>query len=152
MGDIPVVTISRVGEHVGQTVQVNGWVYNRTDKGRLQFILLRDGSGTMQSVAFKKDLSAAAFDAAATVTQESSVSAVGIVRADASGRIVDFEEKPAQAQSNLASMGVYVFKRRLAVVAEEGEEEDEAGEDDDDEDEYDDDGTIRINVPPGGRR
>jgi glucose-1-phosphate adenylyltransferase len=39
----------------------------------------------------------------------------GILRADSSGRIVDFEEKPEHAQSNLASMGVYVFKRRALM-------------------------------------
>jgi asparaginyl-tRNA synthetase len=76
------VTIAGVGAHVGQTVAIDGWVYNRTDKGRLQFIQLRDGTGVIQAVAFQKDLAEAAFAAAATVTEESSVGAVGIVRAD----------------------------------------------------------------------
>ena len=34
----------------------------------------------------------------------------GIMSTDETGRIVDFEEKPAQPKSNLASMGVYVFR------------------------------------------
>jgi asparaginyl-tRNA synthetase len=78
----PTVTIRELGQHEGQAVQVNGWVYNRTDKGRLQFIQLRDGTGLVQAVAFQKDLPEAAFEAARTVTQESSVRAVGTVRAD----------------------------------------------------------------------
>ncbi len=33
----------------------------------------------------------------------------GIMNTDATGRIVEFEEKPAEPKSNLASMGIYVF-------------------------------------------
>jgi asparaginyl-tRNA synthetase len=76
------VTIRELGAHVGAIVQVNGWVYNRTDKGRLQFIQVRDGTGLVQAVAFEKDLPAAAFQQARTVTQESSLRVVGTVRAD----------------------------------------------------------------------
>jgi glucose-1-phosphate adenylyltransferase len=39
----------------------------------------------------------------------------GILSTDAEGRIVEFEEKPANARSNLASMGVYVFQRRALI-------------------------------------
>lgn len=61
---------------------MQGWVHHRTDKGRLQFLRLRDGSGLIQAVAFKKSMSPEAFEAAATVTQESSVIATGELRAD----------------------------------------------------------------------
>ena len=37
-------------------------------------------------------------------------SRLGIITADANGRITDFTEKPENPQSNLASMGIYVFK------------------------------------------
>lgn len=33
----------------------------------------------------------------------------GIMNTDQGGRIIDFEEKPAKPQSNLASMGIYIF-------------------------------------------
>lgn len=78
----PTVPIRDLGQHEGQVVQVNGWVYNRTDKGRLQFIQVRDGTGLVQAVAFQKELPEEAFAAASTVTQESGVRAVGTVRAD----------------------------------------------------------------------
>ena len=35
----------------------------------------------------------------------------GIMNTDESGRIVEFEEKPAKPKSNLASMGIYIFSR-----------------------------------------
>lgn len=43
----------------------------------------------------------------------------GIMNTDENGRIVEFEEKPAQPKSNLASMGIYIFNwktlRKLLV-------------------------------------
>lgn len=77
-----VISIANISEHVGQVVTVRGWVYNRTDKGKLQFIQLRDGSGIAQCVAFKRDLEPDQFEIAASLTQESSVIITGEVRAD----------------------------------------------------------------------
>jgi asparaginyl-tRNA synthetase len=82
VADAPSITISQAGAYVGQTVRIRGWVYNRTDKGRLQFLQLRDGTGVIQAVAFKKALPPEEFDAAASVTQESSAVATGEIRAD----------------------------------------------------------------------
>jgi asparaginyl-tRNA synthetase len=58
-------------------------VYNRTDKGRLQFLMVRDGTGMVQAVAFQKDLPPEVFFAASSLTQESSVCLRGTVRQDA---------------------------------------------------------------------
>ena len=79
----PIARIADLSSHVGATVRVEGWVYNRTDKGKLQFLHLRDGTGVLQAVAFEKDLDAASFEAARSVTQESAVVATGTVREDA---------------------------------------------------------------------
>ncbi len=77
-----VIRVENIAEHVGEEVVVRGWVYLHTDKGRLQFIRLRDGSGFVQVVVFKKNVSPEAFQAARKVTQESSVIVTGIVRQD----------------------------------------------------------------------
>ena len=66
----------------GREVVLQGWVYNRTDKGKLCFLLLRDGSGFAQCVAFKGDLSIALFDQIIRLPQESAVRVKGIVRED----------------------------------------------------------------------
>jgi asparaginyl-tRNA synthetase len=76
------IRLAEIGKYVGQEVQVQGWVYARTDKGRLQFIRVRDGSGQVQCVAFKKEMSEADFEIARSLTQESSVIVVGEVRTD----------------------------------------------------------------------
>ncbi len=77
-----IIRIQDISKHVGETVTLQGWVYNRTDKGKLQFIQLRDGTGIVQCVVFKKDVSEEIFNAAAKATQESSLEVTGSVRAD----------------------------------------------------------------------
>jgi asparaginyl-tRNA synthetase len=76
------IRIADIADHVGEEVTVKGWVYARTDKGRLQFIQVRDGSGIIQFVAFKKNMEPDQFETASSLSQESSVIVTGEVRAD----------------------------------------------------------------------
>ena len=77
-----VAYINEIGKYVGQEVAVRGWVYNKRSSGKLQFILIRDGTGIIQSVVFKGDVEPATFELADSLTQESSVIATGLVRED----------------------------------------------------------------------
>ncbi len=77
-----VIRVEKIADFVGQEVTIQGWVYNRTDKGKLTFLLVRDGSGFVQCVAFKNDLDEALFDHIQHLPQESSVIITGPVRAD----------------------------------------------------------------------
>ncbi len=77
-----VIRVEEIARYVGQEVTVRGWVYNRTDKGKLCFLLVRDGSGFVQCVAFKGDLPEETFDRIMRIPQESSVVITGMVRED----------------------------------------------------------------------
>jgi len=74
--------ISEVSKHEGEEVTIKGWVYNKTDKGKLRFLLLRDGTGVIQAVVFKKGVSEETFTAADSATQESSIIVTRTVRKD----------------------------------------------------------------------
>jgi len=74
--------IENIAAFEGKEVTIRGWLYNRTDKGRLQFLLIRDGTGVMQAVVFKNSVSPEVFDATSKLTQESSVIVRGKVRQD----------------------------------------------------------------------
>jgi asparaginyl-tRNA synthetase len=78
----PVIEISDIAQYDGQQITVRGWVYNRTGKGKLSFIKLRDGSGIVQCVCFKGDLNEQAFELSSHISQESSVAITGTVRKD----------------------------------------------------------------------
>lgn len=75
-------TIRELKSCEGQKVSLNGWVYNKRSSGKVRFLILRDGTGYLQCVAFIKDVSAEVFDLMDRVTQESSVRVEGTVRLD----------------------------------------------------------------------
>ncbi|GAB4417665.1 MAG: asparagine--tRNA ligase [Anaerolineales bacterium] len=76
------IQVKDIAKYDGQEVTVRGWVYNRTDKGKLVFLLVRDGSGFVQCVAFKGDLDEETFGRLMRIPQESSLIITGAVRAD----------------------------------------------------------------------
>ncbi|HJQ36456.1 MAG TPA: asparagine--tRNA ligase [Thermoanaerobaculia bacterium] len=76
------VRIKDLPRHVGEKVTVDGWLYNKRTSGKLQFPIIRDGSGYLQCVVFKKEVSEETWSAADQVTQESSVRVTGTVRAE----------------------------------------------------------------------
>jgi asparaginyl-tRNA synthetase len=76
------IYIQDISKHVGEAVTLQGWLADKTDKGRLQFLKVRDGTGTIQATVFEKDVTPAVFNAARALTQESSLAVTGTVRAD----------------------------------------------------------------------
>ena len=77
-----VVRIEDAGKHVGQAVEVRGWLYHRRSSGKLLFLLVRDGSGTIQAVGSLSDLGEETFRALDALPQESALSVTGTVRED----------------------------------------------------------------------
>ena len=75
-------TIADIGRHDGQPVTVRGWLYNLRESGKLLFPIFRDGSGVIQGVVPKSQVSPETFDTIKNLTLESSVIVTGKVRAD----------------------------------------------------------------------
>jgi asparaginyl-tRNA synthetase len=76
------VYISELGDHVGETILLKGWVHQKRSSGKIRFVVIRDGTGYLQCVAGVKDAPPASFEAMDKVTAESSISIRGIVRKD----------------------------------------------------------------------
>ena len=76
------VYIQDIAEHVEKEVTLKGWLYNKTDKGKLRFLLIRDGTGVIQTVVFQKNVTPEVFQATDTLTQESSLVVTGTIRQD----------------------------------------------------------------------
>jgi asparaginyl-tRNA synthetase len=77
-----VTTIAEAGRHDGQAVTIRGWLYNKRESGKLIFPIFRDGTGVIQGVAPKNQVTPEVFDALKNLTDESSVIVTGKVRAD----------------------------------------------------------------------
>src|SRR6185437_7709535 len=75
-------TIADLGRFEGQTVTLQGWLYNLRESGKLLFPIFRDGTGTVQGIVPKSAVSPEIFERIKTLTQESSVFVRGKVRAD----------------------------------------------------------------------
>jgi asparaginyl-tRNA synthetase len=76
-------TIGDLAEHVGRTVRLEGWLYNKRSSGKLQFLILRDGTGLAQGVMSKKEADPASWSAGEALTQEAAFALEGMVREDA---------------------------------------------------------------------
>ncbi|HHZ14567.1 MAG TPA: asparagine--tRNA ligase [Candidatus Cloacimonetes bacterium] len=75
------IAIKDVESYLGQEVSIRAWVRNIRHSGKLLFIILRDGSGELQSVAFRPDLGDEKFEVARRLSMESSVIVTGIPKA-----------------------------------------------------------------------
>ncbi len=80
---IPNVQIAGLRDHAGAIVTVRGWVTHLRSSGKVAFVVVRDGSGTMQAVVVRSAVPAESWECFATLTIESSVTVTGEVRTDA---------------------------------------------------------------------
>ena len=74
------VLIKDLSNHVGEEVSLRGWLYNKRSSGKIKFLILRDGSGLLQCVYFKGNVSEEIFDLADKIGQESSIEVTGKVK------------------------------------------------------------------------
>ena len=76
------VYISDISRYEDREVLLKGWLYQKRSSGKLHFLQVRDGTGVIQCVVFKGEVTEEVFERANRVTQESSVFVKGTVRAD----------------------------------------------------------------------
>ena len=76
----PKIYIKDLASYVGEKVTLKGWLYNKRSSGKIKFLILRDGTGYLQCVVFKGNVSEEVFDLADKITQESSFEVTGTVR------------------------------------------------------------------------
>ena len=78
----PITTISELKSHIGQTITLRSWLYNLRSSGKLLFPTFRDGSGTVQGIVPKAQVSPEIFETLKNLTLESSLVVTGSVRED----------------------------------------------------------------------
>ena len=77
-----IIRIEDIARYDGQEVTMQGWLQLKTGKGKLQFLRVRDGTGIIQAVVFRGNVSEEAFEAAKRMPLESSLIVTGTVKAD----------------------------------------------------------------------
>ncbi|MBI4169033.1 MAG: asparagine--tRNA ligase [Acidobacteria bacterium] len=104
-------TIKGIGAHEGQEVRVRGWLYNKREKGKIAFLILRDGTGYLQAVSFQPEAPPGAFAACQRVTQESSLTATGTIRRD--------ERAPGGYEMALTSVAIHQIAQDYPISPKE---------------------------------
>jgi asparaginyl-tRNA synthetase len=79
----PLVALAAIRHHQDQRICVRGWLADKSSKGKLHFLKLRDGSGFVQATVFKNNVAETVFELAKHLLQESAIEVVAYVRADA---------------------------------------------------------------------
>lgn len=79
---MPCVYIEEIDRFLGQEVTLRGWLRNLRRSGKIQFIILRDGTGDVQAVVSQATVGSEQFEMIGALSQESSLILTGIVRAD----------------------------------------------------------------------
>jgi len=64
----------------GQVVCVKGWVYHKRSSGKIRFLVIRDGTGILQSILYAGERPSSCFEVFESLTQESSVEVSGKLR------------------------------------------------------------------------
>ncbi len=93
------IYISDLGKYVGQEISISGWLYNKRSSGKLHFLILRDGTGYLQCVVFKGNVSEEVFETSGRIGQETSLTVTGTVK----------EEKRAPGGFELDTVDVQVI-------------------------------------------
>ncbi len=71
--------VSQIKDFQGKEITINGWIYNFRSSGQIYFLQLRDGSGFVQCIVSKNEVSPEVWSSCEKITQESSVELSGTV-------------------------------------------------------------------------
>jgi asparaginyl-tRNA synthetase len=99
------VRIESLRSHIGETVEIRGWLYNKRSSGAIHFLILRDGSGLVQAVVTKDAVSTEVFETLKKLAMESWLIVRGAVK----------EEKRATG-------GVELSVSSIEIIAESNED------------------------------
>jgi asparaginyl-tRNA synthetase len=105
------VYIEDLSKHVGETVTLQGWLYNLRSSGKIKFLLLRDGTGICQGVVVKSVVGDEIFNRAGEMTQESSFKMVGTIRAE--------QRAPGGYEMDVTNVEIYSIAKEYPITPKE---------------------------------
>ena len=97
--------------HVGEEVQLRGWLYNKRSSGKVRFLLLRDGTGILQGVVVKGAVSEEIVNKSDALTQESSFSMTGKIRKD--------DRAPGGYEMEVSDVGIISIAHEYPITPKE---------------------------------
>ena len=105
------ITISQAPEHNEKTVTIGAWLENKRSSGKIAFLQLRDGTGFMQAVVAKNDVTEEVFQTAKDLTQESSMYITG--------KIVEDKRSPFGYEMHVSDIEVIQIAENYPITPKE---------------------------------
>ncbi len=105
------VYVEDLAAYNGQDVEIRGWVYNKRSSGKVRFLLVRDGTGIVQSTVFSPEKDHPLFRTFDSLTQESSV----IIR----GRVREDKRAPGGSEISLSDIEVVQIAEDYPITLKE---------------------------------
>lgn len=95
-------------KHVGEEVELKGWLYNKRSSGKVKFLIVRDGTGLMQATLIENEVSPEVFQQYDDLTQESSLWVKGVVRED--------RRAPGGYELTVKDLGIYQIAQEYPIA------------------------------------
>lgn len=103
--------INELEKFEGQSATLHGWVYNKRSSKSLIFIVLRDGTGLCQCIVNQADVSTEVWEAADSLSQESSVAITG--------KIIEDERSSSGYELHVTGVMVYQIAQEYPITPKE---------------------------------
>ena len=103
--------IKDLPKRVGEEVVLSGWVMNARSSGKIAFLQVRDGSGVVQAVASKAELSELAWQSVQQISQETSIRLKGTVSED--------PRSPSGVEIHLSDLAVLHLSEEFPITKKE---------------------------------
>jgi asparaginyl-tRNA synthetase len=105
------IYIENLEQHVGESVTIQGWLYNKRSGGKIRFIILRDGTGLLQCIMVKGKISDEIFNSFDLLTQETSLSVTGTVKKE--------ERAPGGYEMELTGLKIIHIAKEYPITPKE---------------------------------
>lgn len=103
--------IEDLSQHVGNEVTLKGWLYNKRSSGKIRFLIMRDGTGLVQGVVVKANVSEEVFNRFDELTQESSFRMTGTVRKE--------DRAPGGFELDVTDVGIIAIAQEYPITPKE---------------------------------
>ena len=106
-----IVSIADCRAFIEQEVTIRGWLVHKRSSGQVRFLILRDGTGILQAILLKNKVSADVFQSFDQLTQESSLSLIGILHDDS--------RAPGGVELELSGLDVFQLTKEYPISPKE---------------------------------
>jgi len=105
------IDIREASQYIGKKVKIKGWLHNKRSSGKIHFLIIRDGTGYIQAIVEKKNVSEEIFELYDKISLETSLEILGKIRKD--------ERSPFIYEMDVEDIKVYHYTNDYPITKKE---------------------------------